>query len=237
MELTTREAAERLSVNQSRVRALVSAGALEARRVGSQWVVDADSVDRQAALTSARATSRAMSQRVAWAAADLADGGDAAWLRANERSRLRRRLSTAATSAELVQRWLRHRSDAEIRYRVGERDLDALLGTEGVVRTGVSAAEAYGLGLGTGGSADAYVTAEVEQRLVDEFFLIASRSGNLFLRVVEDGWHQGTARQIGGHTVTARLVVGVDLADDSDVRTQGTGRALIDTVLSEKGWG
>src|SRR3954451_24557382 len=65
MELTTREAAERLNVNQSRVRALVASGVLEARRIGSQWVIDDESVDRQAALTSARASGRSMSRRIA----------------------------------------------------------------------------------------------------------------------------------------------------------------------------
>lgn len=236
MELTTREAAERLSVNQSRVRALVASGGLSARRVGDRWLVDPDSVDRQLALTSARATGRSMSQRIAWAAADLADGGDAAWLAANERSRLRQRLAAAATSSEVMQRWLRTRADSVSRYRVGERDLDALLADDGVVRTGVSAAEAYRLGLGTAGTGAAYVTADVEQRLVDEFFLIPSQTGNLTLRIVAEGWHQRTARQFGGHRVATRLVVGVDLADDTDVRAQSAGRTLIRTVLDEKGW-
>lgn len=236
MELTTREAAERLGVNQSRVRALVASGGLSARRVGDRWLVDADSVDRQAALTSVRASGRSMSQRIAWAAADLADGGGAAWLAANERSRLRKRLSYAATSTEVVQRWLRHRADSVSRYRVGERDLDALLATDGVVRTGVSAAEAYRLGLGAAGSGDAYVTTGVEQRLVKEYFLIPSRTGNLTLRGVAEDWHSRTARQIGGHSVSARLIVGVDLAGDTDVRTRSTGRTLIGTVLGEKGW-
>lgn len=135
----------------------------------------------------------------------------------------------------MVQRWLRGRADRVAQYRIGTDDLDALLDADGVVRTGVSAAEAYRLALGTAGSGDAYVTAAVEQRLVDEFFLISSRTGNLTLRVVTEGWHQRTARQVGEHAVTARLIVGVDLADDTDVRTQSTGRALITTVLDEKG--
>lgn len=236
MELTTREAAERLSVNQSRVRALVASGGLSARRVGDRWLVDADSVDRQVALTSTQATGRSLSRRIAWAAADLADGGSAAWLAGNERSRLRQRLSAAATSSALMQRWLRNRADSVSRYRVGERDLTALLASAGVVSTGVSAAEAFRLGLGTAGSADAYVTTDVERRLVDEFFLISSQTGNLTLRVVKDGWHQQAARQVDERRVAARLVVGVDLADDTDVRTQSAGRSLIGAVLDEKGW-
>lgn len=233
MEVTTREAAERLRVNQSRVRALVAAGTLEARRVGSQWLIDADSVDRQAALTTAKATGRAMAKRVAWATGDLADGGEAAWLTAAERSRLRKRLREAA-STEVLQKWLRSRSSQVTRYRVGEADLDELLRTDGVVATGVSAATDHGLGLGTGGDGDAYVDGDVLDRLVRDYFLIESRSGNLTLRLVEHNLHLLTARETDGLRVTTRLIVGVDLADDRDTRTRSAGRTLLDAVLNEQ---
>lgn len=67
MELTTREAAARLGVSQARVRVLINSGGLTARRVGTLWLIDAASVEHQRGLTSAGATSRAMSPRVAWA--------------------------------------------------------------------------------------------------------------------------------------------------------------------------
>ena len=233
MELTTREAAQRLRVDQSRVRELVSTGGLRARRVGGQLLVDADCVDRQAALVSAGATGRPMAQRVAWAAADLADGGSAGWLTAAERYRLRKRLSSVS-SLDIVRRWLTSRANRVSRYRVGVHDLDELLSGDGVVRTGVGAATTYRLGLGTAGSGDAYVTAEVAERLVEEFFLIASDSGNLTLRVVDHDLHLRTARSTVDGQVAARLLVGVDLADDLDVRTRTAGRNLISTVLAEQ---
>jgi hypothetical protein len=126
------------------------------------------------------------------------------------------------------------RADKVARYRVGAGDLDALLSTEGVVQTGVSAATAYRLGLGMGGSGDAYVTSEAEQRLVREFFLIPSDSGNLTLRVVEHNWHVACAQVTADELVAPRLIVGVDLADDSDVRTQSAGHTLLGTVLAEQ---
>lgn len=233
MELTTREAAERLNVNQSRVRALVSSGTLDARRMGAQWLVDADSVDRQAALTTAKATSRAMAHRVAWACGDLADGGGAGWLSAGERSRLRKRLRGTA-SVEVVQKWLSSRSTGTLRFRVGEADLAELVGEEGVVGTGVSSAAAYGLGIGTGGGGDAYVTREVADRLRRDYFLIESASGNLVLRITDGDLHLATARTVDGRRTAPRLIVGVDLADDRDPRTRAAGRALVATVLAEQ---
>jgi len=233
MELTTRETAERLGVNQSRARALVAAGTLRSRRVGSQWLIDADSVARQALFSEAAATSRAMSTRIAWGAGALADGEDAAWLAASERTRLRKRLR-GADNAETLQRWLTARSTRTIRYMVGGGDLEALLNSDGVIRTGVSAADAYALGLGTGGAGDAYVSQNVADRLVRDFYLIEGGSGNLTLRIVDHDFHTTTARRLDGQTVTTRLMVGVDLADDTDTRTRSTGRTLLTRVLDDQ---
>jgi excisionase family DNA binding protein len=232
-ELTTREAAERLGVNQSRVRALVASGALTARRAGSQWLVEPDSLDHQKELTQANATGRGMAQHVAWAAADVADGGGAAWLSASDRSRLRRRLHAAA-SIDVLRRWLSSRASTVVRYRVGERDLDRLLSADGVIRTGVSVADSYHLGFGTGGTGDAYVTANVADHLVRGFFLIESRNGNLTLRVVEDNLHLLASRRVDAQRVCPRLIVGVDLADDRETRTRAGGRELLRTVLDEQ---
>jgi len=230
MELTTRETAERLSVHPSRVRALIQAGALRARRVGSQWLIDVDSLDRHAALIAGHATGRSLSPRIAWATAALADGRVDGLL-ASERYRLRRRIAATNLSVETVQRWLSRRADDVSRYRVGERDILAVLGQEGVVATGVSATSDYGLGLGTGGFGDAYLSSEVRDRLVRDYSLIPSARGNLTLRVVDQGWHLATATSVDHHLVAPRLIVGVDLAEDPDARTCSAGRKLITAAL------
>ncbi|NLG20874.1 MAG: excisionase family DNA-binding protein [Actinomycetales bacterium] len=232
MEVTTREAASVLGVTQGRVRALIAAGTLRARRVGTQWLIDADSVDHQAALSAARATGRTMATRVAWAVGDLLDGGSAAWLSSAERSRLRKRIGTARRS-EVLQRWLASRASRVLRFHVGESDLEALLSDEAVVRTGVSAALAHGVGLSSGGDGAAYVTREAADRLASQFFLIEARSGNLTLRLVDHDLHLRSARTVDNHRVAPRVIVGVDLADDSDVRTSGAGRELLESALAE----
>lgn len=234
MELTTHEAAGRLNVHPSRVRALIQAGALRARRVGSQWLIDAESLDRQASLIAGRATGRSMSQRIAWATAAVVDGM-ADGLVASERYRLRRRLADTDLSVETAQRWLSRRADVIARYRVGERDIADVVGHDDVVATGVSAAADYGLGLGTGGSGDAYVISRVRDRLVRDYSLIPSAKGNFTLRVVDQGWHLLTAAARESRLVAPRLIVGVDLVEDADERTRSAGRRLISAALD--GWG
>ncbi|WP_204079150.1 excisionase family DNA-binding protein [Mycobacterium riyadhense] len=225
LELATRETAQRLKVHPSRVRALIGSGGLRARRVGSQWLVDADSVDRHAALIAGRATGRSMSPRIAWAAAAHVDG-IADGLAASERYRIRRRLAGSRPTVETVQRWLSRRSDDIGRYRVGERDIPDLLASADVVASGVSAASHYGLGLGVGGAGDAYVSSQVRDRLVRDYALIPSDRGNLTLRVVDQGWHLATATAAENCRVAPRLITGVDLVDDADARTRRSGRAF-----------
>ncbi len=221
-------------MHPSRVRALIHAGALRARRVGSQWLIDADSLDRHASLIAGHATGRSMSPRIAWATAALIDGRTDGLI-ASERYRLRRRLADTDISVETVQRWLSRRADDVARYRVGERDIPAVVGRDGVVATGVSAASDYRLGLGAGGSGDAYVTSQARYRLVRDYALIPSTRGNLTLRVVDQGWHLATATAGEHHLVAPRLIAGVDLVEDNDARTRSAGRKLISAALD--GWG
>jgi excisionase family DNA binding protein len=87
VELSVSEAADRLQLDQSRIRQLVNAGDLPARRVGKVWLVDGDAV----ALMSRRVRpqGRPLSERRAWALLDLLAGGDAPWLTAPARSQVR----------------------------------------------------------------------------------------------------------------------------------------------------
>lgn len=232
MELTTGETAARLGVNTSRVRALIATGGLAARRVGQQWLVDADSVTAQHSLIVGHATGRSMSQRIAWATAALADGRNPDWITASERSRIHRRLRTIA-GPDVVRRWLSSRADEVRTYRVGADDLVDVLATADVLATGVSATTAYGLGLTVTGQGDAYVTRELHDRLMRDHFLIETDHGNLTLRVVDHDWHLRTARGEAEAAVAARLIVGVDLADDPDARTRQLGLGLIVDALSD----
>lgn len=224
--VTTAQAAQRLGVHASRVRALIAAGTLSASRAGNQWLIDIDSLDRHADLVSAGATGRPFAPRTVWAAAALCDGLPDG-LSADDRYRLRTRLARAgddgADSCARVRRWLSRRAQSVQRYRIGERDLAQVLGADGVMATGISTADTYDLGLATGGSADAYVNATTLRRLVDQFFLIDSARGNLTLRVSD--------ADLSRSRVAPRLIAGADLADDTDTRTRAAGCALINEAL------
>lgn len=235
MELTTLQAAARLGVSPARVRALINSGGLTARRVGTLWLIDSASIEHQRGLTSAGATSRAMSPRIAWAAADLADGGTAAWLSATERSRLRRRLTTT-TDVDIVRRWMSRHASSIHRYKVGPKDLTALLTDRRIVRTGISAVESYRLGLGTGGAADVYVSSEDLDQLVRGYVLLSTGPGNLTVRVDDVGLYRAVTRTIDRRLVVPRLIAGADLADDTDARTRSTGRRLLAEVLTDRKW-
>ncbi len=232
--MTVTEAAARLAVRPSRVRALIGSGALEGRRVGSQWVVSAQDLERREELVGAGARSRAMSARTAWAAADLLDGGKASWLTTSERSRLRSRLTHRAGAGwQTYSRWLRSRHTAATRYRIADRDIAELLSADGVVAAGASAASAHGLGLSAAGRADVYADATACARLVDEFFLIRSATGNLVVRTVDGDWHRRTSRDREGRAVAPRLMVAADLLDTDDARSRTAGRDLLDRILAE----
>lgn len=234
MELTTREAAARLGVNTSRVRALIATGRLTARRVGQQWLVDTDSVVAQHSLIAGDARGRSMSQRIGWATAALVDGHYVDWISASERSRIRRRLRTIA-GPEVLRRWLSTRADDKRTYRVGAEDLADVLATVDVVATGVSAVTAYGLGLSVTGQGDAYVGRALHDRLLQDQVLIETRQGNLTLRIADQDWHLRTARGEAEATVAPRLIVGADLADDTDARTRQLGFDLLDATLRSLG--
>ena len=137
-ELSVREAAQRLDVNQARVRALLQAGRLGGRRIGSQWVVEADAVRRRLDVA-ASDRARPLSVRSAWCAAALLDLQQVPWLTTSERSRLRARLSKHPATDVPTYRWWMQKRGSTVRYRIAEADITELLTTRGVVAGGISA--------------------------------------------------------------------------------------------------
>lgn len=230
-ELTVPEAAEHLSVHQSRVRELLATGTLRGRRVGRQWVIDATDLDRHRDLVRGGATSRAMSARTAWAAGALLDGQETAWIASSEKSRLRSRLLRHVDEVATFRRWLSSRQSSTERFRIAESDIAALLQESGVVATGISAAHVHGVRISAVGEADAYVTAEVASRLTKEYFLVGSDRGNLLLRIVDGTWHTDTAMARAGTLITTRLMTAVDLLDADDPRSASAGRELLRDAL------
>ena len=235
-EVTVGQAASLLQVHETRVRALLSSGALKGRRLGNQWLIDTAALEDRRDLALAGAKSRALSVRSCWGAGALADGLDADWLASSERSRLRARLRTAH-KRQVFQRWMASRHSDVLYLRCGTSDLQNLVQATGAVATGARAAATWGVNLAAAGTAELYVTRSTAQRVIDEFFLLradrASRSTNVTLHVVTGDWHLRTAQERAGLLTAPRLLIATDLAEAADARSISAGQDLFDAVRQD----
>ena len=209
MEVSAAEVASVLGVSQRRVRALIDAGRLPARKVAGRWLIDA------AALPSPH-RSRPMAAEQAWAILDdrpLARSRQAA-------SRLRRqraRLADDPAPERLLVSWVASRA----RRMVFEaRNPDGLLSDERLVASGVSDRRA---GIAPGGRVEGYVR---------EADLAAVRRGHL----LRPG---GPASNVVLHIVdelpsfpVPLLVLAADLAEHNGPRDLARARDLIAQAVS-----
>jgi len=188
VEIDVAEAADRLGVHPSRVRALLRRGELSGRRLGSRWLVAEEDVARLVG-HGARGT-RPPSPARAWGLLHLLQGRDPSWLSPVARSQLRARVrELAGADAARWRALLRGRSDVLELYG-HPAALPRLLADPHVVAAGAQAAAAAGLDLVvTDAVAEAYVPADHTQRLIDALALM-DRPGqvNLLLRVPRQVW-------------------------------------------------
>lgn len=126
MEISVAQAADALGVSERRVRQLVAAGRVRARRLGGMWLVDG------ASLPSAPRRTRPLSPSVAWAL--LASTVPPASHAARWRER-RVQLLDDPEPARLLESWAAARAD---RILFATREPGAVLDDPRVVRSGVS---------------------------------------------------------------------------------------------------
>lgn len=225
MAVGLREAADRVGVSQRRVRAMIAAGQLEAEKVQGRWLVDADSLERLA-MTSRR-DGPPWSPLSAWAYLLYRDGDPHALdgLSRVSRHRVRQRAGRKLGLDDLVA--LAARRAEPWRCRAHPSVVDELVGAG--VASGLSAAEALGVGLGVraGEHADVYLPRSRAQRLFDELALrLASGAQvNAVVRAVpESAWrlaHRGMA---------PRLAVALDLVEYGDARSREAAEHLAHRV-------
>jgi excisionase family DNA binding protein len=214
--LSVAAVAERLEVSPRRVRQLLSAGELVGVRVGRDWVIDGDEIERHRI---PRRPGRPWKPESAWAIL-AAENGDEPAGSPVERSRARRRLSGHGLVA-LADR-LRARSNPR-RFYGHPAALERLALEPGVVLGGVSAAAAHGADLVGGDLLEAYVPSRRLAALVRRYGLEAApERHNLVLRIVDDAvWPFASDVK-----VAPRPVVAVDLLDAADERSRRAGREL-----------
>lgn len=206
-------------ISIARARQVVASGELRAAKIGSRWEIPDAEALRWSALPS-----RPMAERIAWAAADIADGGNAEWVHSSERSRVRKRLTTLVQSGNAVaqvQAWMRSRAvagwwraDAESLPAIGQR-----VNLSGVARAGLRRAPHE--------LVEGFVKPAEVAALVNEFRLAPADPGRgeVLLRVSE------FARRD-----VPRLMVAADLADHGRSRDIRAAEVLVKEVLEGRSW-
>jgi hypothetical protein len=225
VDLSVRDAAERLGVDESRVRVLLRRGDLAGRRVAGRWLVLAEDVARRASfapMDGRLAGGRPMSPARGWALLDLLDGGDAAWLSPSARSQVRslaRRLAGAEAS-----RWravLRARSDV-LPVRAHPAAVDRLPGEPDVRMGGPSRAAAAGLDLVAFDSLpELYIRPEAWPALVTRYALEVGPGEPAFLARLPRGswWPDSDA--------LSAPVVAADMLEQAEPRAVAAAVALL----------
>lgn len=212
--LPVSDAARRLGVSGQRVRAMISAGVIEAEKAAGAWWIPAASLARLEA--SQRRGGRPLSPASAWALLLRASGESVEWASPKVRWRVAGALKEHGLHGafgKLGGRAVRHAyeaHDAELR-RLGESG-DLMLG-------GVSAASAHQLGLQGGDEVEAYVAASVVEKIAKRHGLIVGGEPNVLLRAVPDDIWPHVHRSVA--PVAAVLA---DLAEHPDVRARRVAR-------------
>ena len=221
MDVGVAEASAQLGVSPQRVRQLVQAGLLPARRIGGRWVFDTEALARRA---ENRRVGRPFSPRVAWGLIGLLESGQAPDLAPAERSRLRARLRRRPELGELTQ-WCRNRS--EVHWLAGHRSAPSrLLHVGGAVPTG---AAAPGHDIMDLASVEVYLSEEGAKRAIRQLHLHPAdpTSANVVIRIPRaPRWPFPDGR-------AGPVTVALDLWDAADPRSRRTARRLYAAALEE----
>jgi excisionase family DNA binding protein len=218
--LSVSAAAGELSVHPSRVRALVTSGALAAEKVGGVWLIDRAGVDarnRQQA-----SAGRPLSLANAWALLLWASGEKfPSQLGPSARWRVRKALEIYGLDA--LRPRLAHRAKP-FSYWALPGELRALHDRADLVLSGASAAAAYDLGLVGPDSVDAYVPASLIASLQNEHALqrMSGPESNVILRAVPDN-----AWFIDDRQYAPLAKVAVDLCSYPDPRAARVGAKVV----------
>jgi excisionase family DNA binding protein len=224
--LSVREAAEQLGVSSARVRQLISAGSLPARRSSAGWLIGADAVaDRSG---SARA-GRPASPRTVWAilcilsSALAADAANPPGCMVRDR-RLRHHalqlLSAMPDPADDPGRWrilLTSRGRTE-RMWAHPGLLSNLCSDDRISVGGDRAAAHVGEGLSRVGLCDLYVAGSDVKDIVAHYRLRPDPDGQIRLHVVPEGLPRELIS--GGPGIVLPAVGAADLLDEDDPRAR-----------------
>lgn len=217
----------RLNLDPSRVRVLAEQGRLNARKIGSRWLIDIDSVSEFALRQ--RSAGRPCSPRNAWSMIHFAGGKTAGWLSPEERYRLRRSLERRGLAQQGGRLDLRQRVS---HWHAHASVLKHLHGDATLVPAGVELAAATGIGILPAEEIDRRIKESQVDDLVKQYALTASPrvDSNICLRAVPDQeWDLAT-------TAPPRASAALDLASDFDARSRRVGSAELKKIDKARAW-
>jgi len=215
------EAADLLSLSPARVRLMAAKGQLPAVKIGNRWAVERSTVERRRREKVVRG--RRFSPRNAWAVLKLASGEEPPPLDPSARSRLKKAL--ALEGLEGLEPRLKDRALVTT-YNAHPGEIPYLLEDNALMRSGISAAAPWNLGLLSGREADGYVAQSQLRSLIGQHALSPTGvDGNVRLRVIPDDlW---SALSVDARPIAPRAAVALDLAEEVDARSHKAGRELL----------
>jgi len=213
--LSVPQAAERLGVNERRVRQLIELGRLPAQKIGKQWIIDAERVDGMRRAD--RPTGRPYSAKNAWALLVLSAGQEPAWLSTAESTRLRAILESRSI-ADLLPR-LSRRSEV-LEWYIHPSLLERLSSDARTVVGGAGAVDS----LIDESLVEVYIPSSSAQQIASDYFVEAGPDHpNAIARVVDAPWPFEPGQQI-----VYPVVAAADLFDRAgDPRRVRTAQELI----------
>lgn len=173
-----KEVAAQLGVTERRVRQLIDAGNLPARRVAGRLLVEEGSIPRSRPMT------RPMSPRIAWAFISLLSNEAVQEISDRELARIQGKhlaLLASPQPAALLRSWLRSRAQLR-RLSISPTDADEVLNDLRVIPSGISDPRSE---MSAGREVEGYVqTGDVEQ-LVADHLMAPIGPTNVWLRVID----------------------------------------------------
>jgi excisionase family DNA binding protein len=237
--LSVREAAEQLGVSSERVRQLINAGSLPARRSSAGWLLRADAVAERT--HSAARAGRPASPRTAWAILCLlscaleGDGSNSKACAVRDR-RLRHHvmhlLSAMPDPANDPERWrllLASRGRAEQMW-AHPGLLPRLCADDRVRAGGDRAAAQIGDGLSAAPVCDLYVPRSEVKKIVNDYGLRPDPSGQVRLHAVPEGVPCDLMPGRPGLVVPAAAAA--DLLDEGDPRARRSGLLQLSAMFA-----
>ena len=212
-QIPVAEAAERLDVHPSRVRAMIAHGQLEAQKLGGRWLVDRRSVESRN--SNPPVDGRPFSAANAWALLCLSEGKEPGWVSKWELSRLRRRLREDGLEKLAPRLWKRA---LKKQLRAHPSLLPKLREDRRLIPSGVSVAAEYRIDIVEGNTLEAYVADDQLEDVVHDNYLEPSQNPNVFLHVAPQDWISSCANEAMDPAVAA-----LDLFEAHDAKSRRAG--------------